>query len=472
MSLRILRFLPRLLPLLLLLGPRPGATGADLEVLGTAVIPHVPAREMRFRREVDFRGGARVQVFVRNRGSVAARLGTVRVDGSTADVHVSSGRWSWHDTPSIWDADERTIPAGALVHWTWNQIDRFEDGVSKIVVQPAGDAKESELEARLERPAVQIASVTFLGAADKIYPDRLVLHLRNGSDGPVSIRSLRLWLPESNKSFRYLLARPELAGLDLYPADGVVPPGETGCVVARVKPLPLTYSALELRLEDSTKESTTLWSHLRIKKEVFDIGGGWVSSDKVPGGSLKAEPYLKTLRALHISSGMHDQVPGYTDGQGAGSLYARYPIKMMNRLQPIDRNDRDEVLPRIHAVEFLGEPQYRARSRGSLPPAVLEAFRPYAPSRLATSVTLSDASTWHLWAGLSDYPHYDAYRVTAPTGGLLARLRSLGQREDRLGSPPRDDRRHDEVAPREQSSCADRLLVPGPPRRLARIRRT
>jgi hypothetical protein len=30
----------------------------------------------------------------------------------------------------------------------------------------------------------------------------------------------------------------------------------------------------------------------------------------------------------------------------------------MNRLQPFERYDTDAMLPRIHAVEFLGEPQY------------------------------------------------------------------------------------------------------------------
>ncbi len=385
-----------------------GANALALEIRGAAVIPHAPVREMQFRRPIDFRAGARIQLFVINETAEPVRVDELEIDGLAPAGHMKSGDWSWHDTPAIWAEGTRPIPPGALSCWTYNQVEGFDDGKRRVTV--AGET----LEVELRRPRVWLEAVTFLGTGDALYPNRIVVHVRNTSTGPISMRSLRLWLPKSNATFRHLYPTAPVKDAQLFPASGVIDSGDTGCLVARVKDLPLTYAAVELLAENASKKPLTLWSHLRIKKEVFDIGGGWVSSNRVPGGSLRAEPYLKTLRALHISSGMHDSVPGYTDQTGPDSLYARYPIKMMNRLQPVERFDRDDVLPRIHAVEFLGEPQYRARTKGKMPPAVLEAFRPYAPTRLATSVTLSDASTWHLWAGLSDYPHYDAYRVTAP----------------------------------------------------------
>lgn len=80
-------------------------------------------------------------------------------------------------------------------------------------------------------------------------------------------------------------------------------------------------------------------------------------------------------------------------------------MKLFNRLWPLDQWDTDDWLPKIHAVEFLGEPQDRV-GRPVAPQEVFAELLPYRTSRLATSVTN--------YAGLSDYPHYDAYRVVAP----------------------------------------------------------
>jgi hypothetical protein len=40
---------------------------------------------------------------------------------------------------------------------------------------------------------------------------------------------------------------------------------------------------------------------------------------------------------------------------------------------------------------------------------------PYAATRLPTSVTHSEERIWRAYAGVSDYAHYDAYRVSAPS---------------------------------------------------------
>jgi hypothetical protein len=93
------------------------------------------------------------------------------------------------------------------------------------------------------------------------------------------------------------------------------------------------------------------------------------------------------------------------------------------------------MLPHIHAVEFLGEPQYRYGRNDKLPQQVLEAFLPYCKSRLATTLTLSESQNWHLYAGLSDYPHYDAYRVTAPSPDTWMLYDRWGKQKIRWGSP-------------------------------------
>jgi hypothetical protein len=199
-----------------------------------------------------------------------------------------------------------------------------------------------------------------------------------------------------------------------------VPAKDRGFVKVVTDKLPLTYAALELQTSRGS-----LWSHLRIKRETFDISGGWVND------SLTHEPFLKLLSHLHVNTGQIDQISGYTDNP---ALYGRYPIKLFNRLWPLERWDTDEWLPKIHAVEFIGEPQYGG-GKPVAPQEVFDLLRPYRVSRLPTSVTLSEERTWRWYAGLSDYPHYDAYRVVAPAADAWGEYDRWGGRRIRWGAP-------------------------------------
>ena len=78
------------------------------------------------------------------------------------------------------------------------------------------------------------------------------------------------------------------------------------------------------------------------------------------------------------------------------------------------RHDADEAYDtdamRIHANRCLGE---RNTAAGVRAQEVWEGLRPYATSRRHNSH--AQRRIWRDYAGLSDFPHYDAYRVTAPS---------------------------------------------------------
>jgi hypothetical protein len=222
----------------------------------------------------------------------------------------------------------------------------------------------------------------------------MIAHVVNHSDMPLNVSGVRYWLPQSGATWQTLFATDPL------PVNVQIPPGDRGIVSISVQdPLPLTYAAIELMTD-----SGSLWEHLRIKAEHFDISGGWI------GDHLKEEPFLQLLSHLHVNCGQIQNVSGYTDNP---ELYALYPMKLFNRMWPLEKWDTDEWLPKIHAVEFLGEPQYGG-GRPVPPQKVFEEFLPYRTSRLATSVTHSEERVWRYYSGLSDFPHYDAYRVVAP----------------------------------------------------------
>jgi hypothetical protein len=387
-----------------------------LEPLGVTVTPHVRAESMRYRREPTPERGARVQLFLRAGETVT--LAPPRFGGQAAEARLADRSWAWHDTPAIWNDAERAVPAGALVVWHFNQTE-WTPGET-LAVEGATAAVSPPLKFDLAAPTAWLSAVTFLGPTNSVQPVECFGYVVNESGADLRPAAVRLWLPESNPNFRHLRPRPWSQSLSTLPADGWIPPGDKGGFRLKTGPLPLTYAALEVKVLDRAGQNRTLWAHLRIKRECFDISAGWVTGDVNGRNPITFEPYLKTLRRLHVNTAHLADTPGYTDSTGPDGLYTRYPLKYFHKLEPFHHYDTDALLPRIHAVEFLGEPQYG----GGRPVPPMEVFTnllPYAATRLPTTVTHSEERVWRAYAGLSDYAHYDAYRVSAPAADAWRR---------------------------------------------------
>ena len=371
---------------------------ASLEILGVSATPHVAVPGLRYRRETPPDTGALIRVFVRSATPLARE--SVRLDGKSASQHLAAGTWTWCDFP---DSVSATAPAGTLTVLTFNAA-TAEAAAGPWTLTASGESARVEV----PTPGAHLAAATFLG--ESVFPDRLLLHVRNDGAHPVRIASVRLWLPPDPKRPEALL-RQEPLKLSPFSKRGAIAPGDLGGVEARpTKPLPRTFAALEVRLEGRGSRPQTLWAHLKIRSERFDISGGWVGEL-----NLTREPFLKTLQRLHLSAAHISVTPGYTDTE----LERKYPLRIFNGCQPLDRFDTDALLPRIHGVEFLGEPQYGG-GRPVPPQEVWGKLAPFASSRLPTSVTLSEGRTWGRYAGLSDFPHYDAYRVCAPAADVFS----------------------------------------------------
>lgn len=402
---------------------------AALSLEGVHVVPHVQSAELQYRRKADFSLGARVELYLRNDSSNALVIpasADVRLRGRTPADLLEADEWAWHDLPSAWGGEPLRLPPGALTVWSWNgkRAPWGTNTQAELTVALPGEAESSRRTVAINAPTAWLSAVTCLGAATNVRPDTLVFQVANGTSGPLRIEACRLWLPENNATWRALIAQPWISNrLERFPADGVIGPNDRGGARVATGPLPLTYAAIEVRLLTPDGRPVTVWAHQRLRREVFDISGGWVAGGLGTSNTLHVEAYLRTLRRMHVNAGMHQEVPGYSDTP----LFDRYPLKYMNRLQPFEHYDSDAILPRIHAVEFLGEPQYGG-GRPVPPMEVWRAFAPYQATRLPTSVTHSEERVWRFYAGLSDYPHYDAYRVTAPSPDAW-------QKYDRWGGP-------------------------------------
>ena len=397
---------------------------APLEIAGAVVTPHVAAPSMRYAHAPEPVAGARVQLFVRSNAPVTLD-GETRVlfGGKTPAELLAAHAWAWHDTPPAAPDERAALPPGALTVWTFNgKALPFGPGGNVHVEAGPEGAPWLSKDAAIAKPELWLSAVTFLAPETCIQPDTIIVHVANASDAPVEIGSCRLWLPPDPKAPRVLLPQPPLQALQPFNGHAEIPARDRGGFLAKTEPLPLTYAAIEVTLKRGGG-AFSIWGHLRIKPERFDISGGWVNP-------TAGEAYLKALKRLYVNTGHLATTPGYTDTD----LYTRYPLKYFNKLTPFEAYDTDAMLPRIHAVEFLGEPQYGG-GHPVPPQEIWEKLHPYAPTRMATTLTNSEERVWRDYAGLSDFPHYDAYRVTAPAPDLWRQYDRWGKEHIGWGAP-------------------------------------
>jgi hypothetical protein len=413
-------------------------------LMGITVVPHVVADALRYRTprpEVS----ARVQLFIR--GSATAPLFAGREPavplfagrepavplfagrepavplfaGREPAAWVADGAWAWQGisaglaaagAPGTAAGDSTADPAGAvLTVWEFNGKTAAWGVGSTFSLSAAG---LPETTVAIDAPSAWLAAVTCLDPDGGIAPRRMVVHVANAGAADLPVEGLRLWVPADGARWNRLLPRAPV------PLSGTVPAGEKEVFVADVDPLPLAPLAVEV-----ITARGSLWGTVRVRAERFDIGGGWV------GEGLGDAGYRRLLGRLHVSMGQIGMVPGFTDDE---AVYATLPLRLCNKPQPVAQFDNDVWLPRVHAVEFLGEPQYGG-GRPVPPQEVFDALLPYRATRLPTSLTHSEERIWAHYAGLSDYPHFDAYRVVAPAADAWREYDRWGDTRIAWGAP-------------------------------------
>ncbi len=423
----------------------PVMQAAILELAGVTVTPHVRAESMRYRADPGPDLSARVELFIRNTSPVPVSIPPdleLRFDGKTPSELLEQGQWAWHDTPDCWPDQPVKLQPDAITVWTFNGASN--DWAPGTRHQLTIGEKEDPLlstDFDLAPPQVWLSATSFT-------PDRggkrsLVYHIANTSDREVQPQACMVYLSPSPNTPRSLTLK------GIWPSDprpgkiAAIPPNDRGWGKIPAEMLsannaiePSTHICLQFVLapqgpQHGDNQPRSLWAGFRLRPENFDISGGWVADNLNGRQTLTMEPYLKTLKWLHLNTAHIAEVSGYTDSE---DLYSKYPLKYFNKLQPFDRYDTPEILPRIHGVEFLGEPQYGG-GRPVPPQEVFRELQPYKTTRLPTTVTHSEERIWRHYAGLSDFAHYDAYRVSAPAADSWRAYDRWGDKRIRWGAP-------------------------------------
>ncbi|MFM7037138.1 MAG: hypothetical protein ACKO2L_05385 [Planctomycetaceae bacterium] len=421
-------------------------TGPAQEIAGLTVTPHSISSVMQWRRPATPELGARVEMFLFNPAQqpvTIRRTDVWRFDGKTPDELVGAAEWAWHETPALWETDVTELPPQSLAVVPFNTRATSWGVGTNHTLQTTEAA--AGLSFNLAKPAVWLSAITFLAtdsngriAPASVTSNRVVVHIENAGEAELTITGLKLWLPRSGGNRRVLFAERVYGAdqLTCFSADRRIPAHSSQGFTVDLEPLQRVPVVVEVTLSSSVNADTAasairLFGSMKIRPEQFDISGGWIASNVGGRQSLTIDEYLRTLSRMHINAGQIEEVGGYSDQP---DIIARHAFKRFNRLGDLERYDRDEMLPSIHAVEFIGEPQYGG-GRPVPPQEVHKLLAPYTPSRLHTSVTLSEERTWRYYAGLSDHPHYDAYRVIAPAADAWTRYNRWNGRSIRWGAP-------------------------------------
>ncbi|MFM7320160.1 MAG: hypothetical protein ACKO5K_01380 [Armatimonadota bacterium] len=373
-------------------------------MVGVEIVPHTIAPEMRWFEPNGPGPAAKVTLYVEG----AAR--PLRFAGHSPKDLLASGDWAWHDM-----GEGVAGEPGTLSVWTFNgKSERWGVGNTFTVDADGLDPQT----VRIDAPERWISAVTFLATGDVLKPDRVVVHLANAGKSGFRATKVRFWLPVAKGAWRTFRPGPWIK------AAASVPAGDRGVLDLRVPALPLGYAVVEV-----STSAGSLRSHVRVKSEHFAISGGWINNEGSEAPTTEA--YLRLLCSLHIDTAHYQELRGYSDRP---ELVRKYPLRRFNKLDPIEKYDTDALLPAVHGVEFLGEPQYGG-GRPVPPQEVFDKLLPYRSTRLPTTVTHSEERIWRWYAGLSDFPHYDAYRVTAPAADSWRRYDRWNGKRIAWGSP-------------------------------------
>ncbi|TXH01342.1 MAG: hypothetical protein E6R05_05770, partial [Candidatus Moraniibacteriota bacterium] len=258
------------------------------ELAGITVTPHQIDSTLRYRSPHSPVLSSRIQLFVKG----PAEFSTIQ--SKTPEELLKSGDLAWHD---VYTASE--IPDGALSVWTFNgNSNEFAVG-KELQLKSTG---LGELQVPIKTPSHCISAITFLDSdADSTqHPNRCLVYIENQQSTELQIQQLRLWLPKSNDTWQTLWPQPEI------PCPSTIAAYEKGFIDIVTPELPLTYAAIEVQTSTGS-----LWAHLRIKREQFDISGGWVfdskgkwqeatETDPLTGKSRNS--FLDLLSSLHINT--------------------------------------------------------------------------------------------------------------------------------------------------------------------------
>lgn len=395
-----------------------------LDIVGVTVIPHTYSGALRQGMDADSVNGALIQVYLKNRNTESQDVEEAALVPAEAYFNgnlplglLNTGQWLWSDTPDRrpdwWES--RMIPAGNLEVYTLNVRDpQFwgggESGTFSLYLADWMIGYEEEYIVPVAKPDLYVSRIVFTSSDNTFTPDGLDVFVKNDTAEAWTVSGLNVWTPSESALGATHAWQPGISASEVKPfGTGAIAAGELGGAQATLSALPLAQVIVEVQVTNGT-ETRSLFNQVRAFVNTFDIGAGWINGSETGAEPMASEAFLKTLKLFHLNTAHIAEVAGYSDTE----LYNQYPLKMFWPLND-PKYSTDEWLPRVHGNEQLGEPECAICPMPKTPQMVSDAFQKFRNDRFPMTITHSDETVFRYYAGLGDFPHFDAYRVVAPS---------------------------------------------------------
>lgn len=413
-------------------GPEIKLSGEEmpLDIVGITVVPHTYSGALRTGLNPDSVNGALIQVFLKNRNTESQDVEEAALVPAEAYFNgylplglLNTGQWLWSDTPdrrpNWWES--RMIPAGNLEVYTLNVRDpQFwgggESGSFNLTLADWMVGYVEEYIVPVAKPDLYVSRLVFTSSDGSFTPDGLTVFVKNETPEAWTVSGVNVWIPSQSSLGATHAWQPGVSASEIKPfsADGQIAAGDLGGAQATLSALPLAQVVVEVQVTNGAK-TRSLFNQVRAFVNTFDIGAGWINGSETGAEPMADEAFLKTLKLFHLNTAHIAEVPGYSDTE----LYNQYPLKMFWPLND-PKYSADEWLSHVHGNEQVGEPECAICPMPKTPQMVADIFKNHWNERFPMTITHSDETVFRYYAGLGDFPHFDAYRVVAPSVDVWA----------------------------------------------------
>ena len=247
---------------------------------------------------------------------------------------------------------------------------------------------------------------------DKCYPDTFEYYLNNRSSQKAMVNYIKVY--DGTEAY-YLHYWNESKTENI--SDGLISVKAKDVGFGKCKlsaPVIFREHLLEFNITNGDRTYSLIYKFKPFIYD-FDISVGWAGDD------IEKESFIKAISSMHFNTVI---------GAYGSSYYLRdeafrkqYPIKIFGYVESAPVSDKMTVengvitfydIDDIHAALPFGEPQLSDSEGKHQPMRVYNKLLMYRNSPYPTNITLTHEPAFYRFAGLSDFCHYDAYRVVAP----------------------------------------------------------
>ncbi len=405
----------------------------DIEILAVNVLPHTKSGNIEYNitdsNSTNDKIGAVIHVYLKNKTGEDI-YPQVTLGGKSVCEYLDSypQQISWASTPDTrasrkYDKELSNefehfipatthIPSGAVDCYSFNITDGslIYDGIS---LEITANGKSGSMTLYADYQYVSIDRIQWSSSYnDKCYPDTFEYCLNNRSSQEANVNYIKVY--DGTEAY-YLHYWNESVTENI--ADGLIrvkakDVGFGKCTLS--SPVIFREHLLEFNITNGNKTYSLIY---KFKPFIynFDISVGWAGDD------IEKESYIKAISSMHFNTVIGAYGSSYYHRDEA--FRKQYPIKIFGYIESAPVSDKMTVengiitfydIDDIHAALPFGEPQLNDSEGRQQPMRVYNKLLIYRNSPYATNITLTHEPAFYRFAGLSDFCHYDAYRVVAP----------------------------------------------------------